>query len=100
MTSLKSSPISAITQLGRAIIESPRRKIVVLGLMAVSTVLATAFMSIETGAGRWATRLPVVASRNDCSSAVLNRAPTGLSGPPRVGTKDDSGVLRLKLLLV
>ena len=100
MTSLKSSPISAVIQAGSAIMLRPRRKIVVLGSIAVSTVLATVPTSMATGAGRWAATLPAAINWNDCSSPVLRRVPTGLSVPPIVGTKEDPGVLRTKLLLV
>src|SRR5712691_12475670 len=100
MTSLKSSPISATIQAGSAIMLRPRRKIVVLGSTAVSTVLATATRSMAIAAGCWAVTLPAAINWNDCPSAVLKRVAVGLSGPPSVGTNDDPGVLRTKLLLV
>src|ERR1035438_2278342 len=73
MTSLKSSPISAMIQGGSAIMLSPRRMIVVFGSIAVTTVLEMDVRSMATGAGCWAAILPATLSWNDCVSAVLKR---------------------------
>ena len=46
-------------QAGSAMVLRPRRRMVVLGLTAVTIVAATALRSIATGAGRWAATLPL-----------------------------------------
>jgi hypothetical protein len=63
------------------------------------TVLEMDARSIATGAGRCAATLPAAFNWNDCASAVSNRVAVALFSPPSVGTKDDPGVLRTKLLL-
>ena len=84
---------------GRCMVR-PRRRMVVCGSTAATSVAATAVRSMAAGAGRCAAALPAAVSRNDCVSAAVNRVAVGLSGPPRVGTNVAPGVLRTKLLLV
>ena len=79
----------------------PRRRIVILGLTAVTIVAATAVRSMRDRRGVCAADVA-----NDCSagtiatSAVLKRVAVGLSAPPSVGTKVEPGSLSTKLLLV
>src|SRR5271167_2551611 len=100
MTSLKSSPIWAMTQGGSAIILRPRRRMVVLGFSAVTMVAETALRSIATGEGCCAAKFPAAINWNDCVSAVSKRVAVGLFAPPRVGTNEEPGVMSTKLLLV
>ena len=58
---------------GSAIMLSPRRKIVVLGSIAVTMVFEMACRSIATGAGCCAAMLLAAINWNDCCSAVLKR---------------------------
>src|ERR1700743_2681146 len=100
MTSLKSSPISATIQAGSEIMLRPRRRIVSLGLTAVTIVAVIALRSTAIGAGRRPMVLPAVFNWNDCVKAVSNLGALGLFAPPSVGTNDDPGSLSIKLLLV